>query len=504
MQEYGIYNLRCLDRRNPKGIDQAPSFSWKLKSTQKDTFQKDYIIKVWCGSEMIWDTGSVESECTDHIAYTGPALQSGTAYRWQITSTDCYGHRAVSERAEFTTGILEEGFWKAEWVQPARERKPVYDVTDSGAIFSGAVHSLEYPEEILDAPVYMRKEFVTGKTVKKAVLYMTALGNYVCEINGYKISNLLAPEYTVYGKHVEYQTYEVTGLLEKPGLHAVGIILADGWYTGKIGLMGIGGQYGTENAVIFQMELQYEDGTVETIYSDGTMKWHTGGYVYADLFVGEYLKEKEIPQNFSSSGFDDTDWEYVETKAYGYDVLCAQSVDPVWCVKEIKPKLLHTPKGETVLDAGENVCGYTRFATATEPGVEIGMEHSEILEQNGNFMQNIMGQNKNQKDRILPSGTWTVYEPQFTFHGFRYVKITGLKEVNAEDFTICVLTSRQDKTGSFRCCYRTIYTVPSRETWCVFQRIALSVSVQGGPGIWRSMHRLRFLIWICRVFWADG
>ncbi|MBU9747143.1 glycoside hydrolase family 78 protein [Lachnospiraceae bacterium ASD3451] len=451
MKEYEIYSLRCLDRMNPKGIDQTPCFSWKLKSTQKDTYQKYYSIKVWRENEILWDSGNVESPCTDHILYTGPALQSGTTYQWQLTSVDSHGHRAVSEKAEITTGILEKSFWKAAWVQPVRERKPVRDVTDSGAILSGAVHSLEYPEAILDAPVYMRKEFVADKKVKKAILYMTALGIYVCEIDGHKFSNLLAPEYTAYAKHVEYQTYNITKLLEKIGPHAIGIILADGWYTGKIGLMGIGEQYGKKNAVIFQMEIQYEDGTAETICSDETVKWHTGGYVYADLFVGEYLREEGVPQKFSAPGFDDAGWEYVEKKEYGYETLCAQSIDPICCVKEIKPKLLYTPKGEAVLDAGENICGFTKFATYTEPGVEIGMEHSEILDQDGNFMQNIMGQNKNQKDRIVPAGAWTLYEPRFTFHGFRYVKITGLKEVKAEDFTICVLTSRQDKTGSFRC-----------------------------------------------------
>lgn len=451
MQEYSIYDLRCLDRKNPEGIDQIPCFSWKLKSTKQNTFQKTYRIQVWSGQELIWDTDTVTAEATDHVIYQGPELQSKTAYTWQVTSRDTSGCSAVSEKAGFTTGNLDKTSWKAYWVQAVRARKPLNDVTDSGAIFSGMVHSSEHPEEILDAPVYMRREFTTDRNVQQAVIYMTALGMYTCEIDGRKISHLLAPEYTAYKTYVEYQTYDVTELLKEKGKHAIGVILADGWYTGKIGLMGIGQQYGEENALFFQMEIRYTDGSVQTVCSDETMKWQTGGYIYADLFVGEYLDENRIPESFSQSGFDDSTWKSVQIKEQSTEVLCAQSIDPVWCVKEIQPKLLHTPKGEVVLDAGENICGYTKFATATEPGVEIGLEHSEVLDADGNFMQNIMGQNKNQKDRIVPVENRTAYEPQFTFHGFRYVKVTGLSDVDPKDFTICVLTSRQDKTGLFSC-----------------------------------------------------
>ena len=81
MQEYSIYDLRCLDRKNPEGIDQIPCFSWKLKSTKQNTFQKTYRIQVWSGQELIWDTDTVTAEATDHVIYQGPELQSKTAYQ---------------------------------------------------------------------------------------------------------------------------------------------------------------------------------------------------------------------------------------------------------------------------------------------------------------------------------------------------------------------------------------------------------------------------------------
>lgn len=451
MSEYRIYSLRCLNRKSPCGIDEIPRFSWKLEAEKNNTFQREYRIYVWEEEKLVWDSKPVESEDTVGILYEGSALKTGTGYQWQVTSYDNYGHEAVSEKAFFMTGIMEGDFWKADWIESGILKKPLTETTDSGAIFAGIAASDEYPEEKLDMPVYFRKEFITEKPVKKAILYATALGNYVVRIDGEKVSNLLAPEYTAYGKHVEYQTYDISRLLMQPGEHALGVILSDGWYSGKIGLMGIGHQYGRDNALLFQIEIEYEDGTGDRVCSDERMKWNTGGYLYADLFVGEYLDYAKIPENFDRAGFDDSLWKPVIKKNYGYGNICAQSVDPVWIVKEIKPELICTPKKELVLDAGENICGYTRFAAKTPYGVEIGLEHSEVLDAEGNFLQNIIGQNKNQKDRIKTADTYTVYEPEFTFHGFRYVKITGLETVHAEDFTICVLTSRMDTTGSFRC-----------------------------------------------------
>lgn len=446
-----VYCLRCLNRNNPRGIGEIPRFSWKLGGEGQDICQKEYRIYVWEEGRLIWDSGFVLSDATFGISYEGPDLKTGTDYSWQVVSCSQNQEQAVSEKAFFSTGIMEENFWHAVWVESGLAKKPLTETTDSGAIFAGMVASREHPEEILDTPVYFRKEFCLRRPVKKAVLYATALGNYAFEVDGVQVSNLLAPEYTSYGKHLEYQTYDVTTLLNASGPHAIGVILADGWYSGKIGLMGIGQQYGRENALLFQLEIVHEDGSKSRVCSDESMRWNTGEYIYADLFVGEYLDQKKAPKGFSKAGFDDSKWRPVRKKEYGYDTVCAQSVDPVWIVKEIKPELIRTPKGEWVLDAGENICGYTKFAVKAPVGTEISLEHSEVLDRDGNFLQNIMGQNKNQKDRIITAESDVVYEPKFTFHGFRYVKVEGLDVVHAEDFTICVLTSRMDSIGSFSC-----------------------------------------------------
>jgi alpha-L-rhamnosidase len=452
MNHLELYDLKCLGRKHPVGIDVPPEFSWKLKSSRKDVFQKSFQIDICDNHGMIVaSTGIVESENEYRISVPGFKASEDMQYIWKVTVTDNHGETA-SGKDYFTTGILNSDFWRASWVESGKQRKPVTDSTDSMAIFAGMIKPDEEPERKLDSPVYFRKEFTIGtKPIQKATVYATARGIYSLSVDGKKISSLLAPEYTSYAKHLEYQIYDVTEILKGSDTHAIGAILADGWFTGKIGLMGIGNQYGDSNAFMFQLKIQYEDDSVECVCSDENMKWSEGSYIYADLFVGEYVDMRKALQGYDCVEYDDAAWKPVVIKEYGYDNLKAQSVEPAKILRYIRPSLICTPKGELVLDAGENICGFTKFELNTPESVTIELEHSEVLDHEGNFLQNIMGQNKNQKDRVITVGGKTVYEPQFTFHGFRYVKVTGLEEIEPKDFTICVIGSPMDETGDFSC-----------------------------------------------------
>ncbi len=448
---YSIYCPQVLNRNNPIGIDQNPRFSWKLDSDENNVFQKSYQILVWEDDTLIWDSGKVESEHTSGIDYKGNSLKSGCLYTWQVISINQDGIHASSEVKSFSTGMLSSHKWSGKWIKATLEKKPLNDVTDMALLSSLSEDDVEHPERRLDPPIYFRKDFSLSKKVKKATAYATALGLYRLSIDGHLISSPLAPEYTSYKHHLEYQTYDITKLMEKKSDHALGMIVSEGWYSGKIGLMGVGQQYGRDNLALFQLEIQYEDGEVEIVNSDQNVSFNTGAYKYADLFVGEYIDFNNSLQGFDMAGYDDSGWKKVEIVDYGYDKIKAQSVDPVCVIKRIKPKLIKTPRGEWVLDAGENICGYTTYSGKTVSMTEVSLEHSEVLDKDGNFFQNITGQNKNQKDRFIAAGETTTYIPQFTFHGFRYVKVTGLTSINPDDFTICVLGSPLERTGFFTC-----------------------------------------------------
>lgn len=445
---YRIYDLKCNDIKEPCGFsEKRPTFSWKMESDENDVFQSCYRIKVFKEDTLVWNSGLVQSGEVFGIEYDGEALESGQKYTWTVSSVNNYREEAAGE-AGFVTGIMEEDFWSAKWIEATCDRRPLTDTTRVDLVFSGQVKSSPYPEEYLNSPVYMRREFHIGKAVKRAVAFASAHGIYDLQLDGRSVGNMFAPEYTAYGKHLEYQTMDVTEAMGE-GWHALGCILADGWYTGKIGLLGVGNQYGETNAFIMQLLIEYQDGSREMLVTDDSFKWSFGPYIYADLFVGEYVDSRKGLKGFSLAGFDDSAWQPVKEAGYGYENLKGQSVAPVQIIREIQPRLIRTPKGEWVLDAGENIAGYTRFCLAADPGTEIGLEHSEVLDKEGNFLQNIMGQNKNQKDRYICSEGENIYRPKFTFHGFRYVKVTGLDNVAPEDFTVCVVGSDLERSGEF-------------------------------------------------------
>lgn len=446
---YRIYDLQCNNMPFPQGIDDAkPTFSWKLDSDQQDTYQVSYRLRVYLEECMVWDTGFIKSDKTFDIPYQGEKLKSGQLYFWEAESINNYGEKASSTTAKWQTGNIESR-WLMKWISTGEARKEIVDCVSAEAIFAGAVKSLDKPEEVLDSPVYFRKEIGIEKEVKHAVAFATAKGIYDLQIDGQSVSHLFAPEYTSYNKHLEYQTYDVTKLLT-PGRHGIGVILADGWYTGKIGLMGVGNQYGERNSFYLQIEVTYTDGTKELLGTDESFKWSYGGYRYSDLFVGEYYVQAKELTGYSKTGFDDSSWKQVVASVGGFDILQGQSITPARVVKKIVPEILCTPKGEVVLDAGANIVGFTRYEGPCEEEVEISFEHSEVLDQNGNFQQNILGQHKNQKDRILPNKTGIItYKPKFTFHGFRYVLLEGIKDPKAEDFEIWVIDDGLERTGSF-------------------------------------------------------
>lgn len=448
---FEIYDLTCNGLRSPAGIDRRPSFAWKMRSDRNAVYQTGCRIEVRKDGNCVWDSGWMELEQNSGILYQGEALESGRRYQWMAECADNHGEKAVSGWSDFIMGVCEPDFWDIKWIEGTDDRKPVQDETDSGAVFSGRVKSLEHPEEQLNPPIYMRKEFTVKKPLKNAVIFATAHGVYELMLDGESVSPLYAPEYTAYFGHLEYQTVDVTARL-KEGPHALGCILADGWYTGKIGLMGIGNQYGESNAFAMKMALEYEDGSVEYIRTDESFRWNYGAYLYADLFVGEYVVMDRYTADFARPGYSDADWKEVRSLEFKADILRGRTAEPVEVIKVIRPSLLRTPAGEWVLDAGENIVGFTAVSLISPADTEIGLEHSEVLDKEGNFLQNIMGQHKNQKDRLIcRKGQRVSYRPRFTFHGFRYVRITGLEEVKEEDYTVYVVGSGLHRTGTFRC-----------------------------------------------------
>jgi len=451
---YIIYDLECNTMKNPIGIgDVSPVFSWKTRSDASNVWQEAYAIMVWDSQKnSVWNTGKILSEKTTGVHYNGFPLQSGENYIWQVISVNNKGEKIFSEYQKFMTGLLDLSTLKAEWIEDGKDRKASTETTEMWKVFAGLVKSRPDPETILDQPTYYRREFTITSDVKKAVIYATAKGIYELAIDGAVISGVLVPGYSEYKSYQEVQTFDVSELLTE-GKHVITVILADGWYTGKIGLAGIGYQYGATNAFLMQLDITYQNGEAEQIVSDEKFSWTTGPYDYADLFIGECFNEHRLLEDFEQPDYKDTiKLHPVLVKPVDKSILKGLEAEPIKILEVINPEIILTPSGELVIDTGINIAGFVKIIFEASENTILTMTHSEVLDKEGNFLMNIMGQNKNQADiYICAKDGIHSYCPKFTFHGFRYVKLEGITKEQVKDAEICVIGSNLSVTGAFYC-----------------------------------------------------
>ncbi|GGN80074.1 rhamnosidase [Streptomyces albiflavescens] len=277
------------------------------------------------------------------------------------------------------------------------------------------------------AVTQLRHEFrLPRRKVARARLYATALGLYEAHLNGSRVGrDHLAPGWTDYRTRVQYQTYDVTELL-RPGANSIGAYLAPGWYAGNVGMFGPG-QYGRHPALLAQLEVEYADGTSERIASGTDWLAASGPIVAADLLNGEtYDARKETP-GWTSPGFDDGGWLGVRGAGDVAPGLIVAQVDgPVRVERELTPEKVTQPKpGVYVFDLGQNMVGSVRLRVSGDAGATVRIRHAEVLNPDGTvYTANLRSAAATDTYTLKGEGE-EVYEPRFTFHGFRYVEVTG-------------------------------------------------------------------------------
>lgn len=470
---HSLYSLKCEYLENPLGIDtRNPRLSWKLASSHQGVMQTAYQVQV-SGSEngidLVWDSGKVISDNSIAVNYAGQALESRQRYFWHVRIWDENDSPSDWSLVAFwEMGLLCPNDWTAYWIEPEQEPAKLEPPTNMFQNLGTISPQEEADYSRLNPAQYLRKGFSSQKNVTKARIYATAHGVYRLSLNGVRVGDLeLAPEITAYDSYLQYQTYDVTKIIAQ-GANVLGAVIGDGWYRGRIGLPGDSCQYGDKLALLLQLEIEYEDGSRETIISDTNFKSSTGPLVYSDLFIGERHDATLEKQGWDQPDFDDSDWNKVNTADFGYDNLVAQYGEPMRVVQEIKPvAVIKTPKGETVVDLGQNIHGKLRMRVQGAAKTEIVLDHSEILDAKGNFMHQIRGRNKDQRDVYVCKGDdIEVYEPWFTAHGFRYVRITGYPgEPTVDDFAGLVIASDLRDSGSFSCSDERINQLQKNIRW---------------------------------------
>lgn len=438
-----VQHLRCENLTNPIGLDVArPRFSWQLLAPQqrRGVRQTAYELRVATspaelgqGKKAVWQSGKVSSDSSVHVTYSGPALAASRRYYWQVRAWDNAGKASAwSAPAYWQAGLLTPANWTATWIGPG------------------------YVEDSVRRPSpLLRKEFAIKKPLASATAYITAHGLYEAQLNGQRVGDAyLTPGWTSYHKRLAYQAYDVTKLL-KTGPNAVGATLASGWYRGFVGFDNVHNVYGRDIALLMQLHLVYRDGTSEDIGTDGTWQTSADGPIRrAELQRGETYDARLEQPGWTQPGYDARGWVAAKVQPYTKDQLFGSFSEPIRAHETFKVvKVSKSPKGETILDFGQNLVGWVRVRARGKAGDKVTLSHAEVLDKQGNFyLANLRSATAEDTYYLRGTGQDEVLEPHFTSHGFRYLSLDAYPgAVNPADFTAVALYSDMPATGSFSC-----------------------------------------------------
>jgi alpha-L-rhamnosidase len=437
-----ITSLKTEYRTNPLGIDiTQPRLSWRMDTDRKNAKQTAYQLLAASSPDLLtiesadlWNSGNIESDQSIHVKYEGEALQSRQRVYWKVFVWDETGSSSESAVAWFEMGLLAQDDWQATWI--------------TSSLVGGAYTTIPVP--------YFRNSFwITGQ-IESARLYVTALGLFECSINGQPIGDdLYTPGWTDYHKRVQYNVYDVTDTLIT-GENAIGALVGDGWGVGHVG-MGQRQQYSDQPCLLAQLEIKLADGATQTINTDDTWKHQYGAMLESDLLMGESYDARLEFDGWDTTDFNDEEWLAVETRPAIDAPLVATNGPTVKRFEELKPisEPVHQRDiitSRATFDLGQNMVGYVRLKGSAPAGTTVTLKFAEVLNPDGSiYTTNLRGARATDYYTFKGDGE-EVWEPKFTFHGFRYVELIGYPgEVNEDTITGIVVHSDMEKTGDFTC-----------------------------------------------------
>lgn len=407
-----IINTNVNHMKNPLGFYMdSTSFQWEVVESYGTHPISNRLLVSKCPEmkELVYDSGEA---LLDAIGTVVPVKwQASTRYYWTVSVTDDKGETAVSDVAWFETPKIA-GKWDAQWIASTAEGENSLVFTD----------------------------FRVEKPVAKARLSVTGVGLYEAYLNGQKVGDeYLTPNFNDYASFIQFQTYEAEPYLSD-GRNTLEIWLGDGWYKGRYMVMGPGpdrNKYGDRQAALAELVLTYEDGTTQTVKTDASWLCRKSSVVSAGIYDGEHLDDT----------VSDTAFSPVEVVNLGYDRLQSRRSLPVKTMLTRKPvEIIHTPKGEIVLDFGQNMAGWVRIYNRLSAGATCRYVAGELL-QDGCFYHENMRTAKTEFV-YTSDGVEKWVHPHFTWYGFRYLLLEGFPEnVSLDDFKADVLYSDMEQTG---------------------------------------------------------
>jgi alpha-L-rhamnosidase len=413
------------------GTDR-PRLSWRIETQRPDWRQSAYELEAREADGRLVGRTRVDSAESVLVAWPFEPLCSRQQLAVRVRVWDEEGRPTPwSDPHHVEAGLLAPGDWTARFVGPDWNE-------DTSAV---------------QPCPFLRHGFELRASVAQARLYVTALGVYEPWLNGEPVGDhVLAPGWTSYDHRLRYQTFDVTDRL-RVGANALGAILGDGWYRGRLGFHG--GRrniWGDRLALLAQLEVTYDDGTTETIRTGESWRAATGPILASDLYDGETYDARLEQEGWADAGFDDTGWAGVRAIDRDLAALVAPSGPPVRRVELVEPaEIVTSPSGKTVVDFSQNLVGRLRIRVQGEAGTTITLRHAEILE-DGELCVRPLRDALATDRYTLRGGEPEEWEPRFTFHGFRYAEVDGWPgELRAEDVAAVVCHSDLERTGWFEC-----------------------------------------------------
>ena len=445
-----IQSLTFEHHRNPLGIGETePRLSWNFKGNAKDWTQSSYEIEISrpqndLAGPQIFKIKSSESALVPWPS-TPLKAQESAAVKVRAIGGSKTEATPWSETVVVETGLLNREDWTATLIGGDKIKAP-----------SGALR-----------PILFRKSFKLKGSIQSARLYVTSEGVYEPHINGSRVGDhVLAPGWTSYKHHLNYQTFDVTDLL-RTGENAIGIEVGEGWYSTRLGFGGGNRNiYGDRLALLAQLEVRFADGETLTIHSDRSWKSTVGPRIASEIYDGETYDASLQVTGWSSPFLKDTHWACVEPMGFPTAKLQSPSGPPVRKTHFVKPQRIFTsPAGKTIVDFGQNLVGRLKVHASGPKGHTITFTHTEVLE-NGEIATRPLRQCK-PIDHLILSDNPITWEAAFTFHGFRYVQVENWPHgpPKETDIEAVVLHTDMQQTGWFDCSDKMIKKLHQNIQW---------------------------------------
>lgn len=427
-QSVTVTNLRCAYRTNPIGVQTAePVLSWQLESKQRNVLQKGYQILIADSPETlkqgkgtIWDSGKINSETSIQVSYQGKALEATKTYYWKVRVWDTKNNESPwSETASWQMGLLTKTDWKgANWI--AYEKLP--DSLVNILPTDGKKDKVQGGNVL---PMLL-KSFTVAKSVQKATLFISGLGQFDAHLNGQKIGDhFLDPGWTKYDKQAQYVTFDLTDKL-KSGENALGVMLGNGFYYvppvkeryRKLKVM-----FGYPK-LICRLAITYTDGSTDNIISDTSWKTAPSPITFSSIYGGENYNANLEQTGWDSPNFIASSWRNALI-VDGPPVLNAQMQEPLKVFDTFLPiNKKRLDSGDWVYDLGQNASGIISLTVSGKKGDTLRVYPAELVKADGSVNQKPSGSPFYFEYILKGTGNET-WQPRFTYYGFRYLQLKG-------------------------------------------------------------------------------